>query len=127
MAEVRPGLLSTVMMSVVKSTFSRAYISSGTPFRLMPGFVENEIEAVRFHLLHHDVGNLFDDAFAHAQRLFLQLAFARLAELVDLALHVFDVRDLVVRSLANFVFASPLKAEESSCLFRLLISSSAFL
>ena len=32
----RPGLFKTVMMSAVKSTFSRENIRSGTPFKLMP-------------------------------------------------------------------------------------------
>ena len=42
------------------------------------------------------IGNLFHDAFAHPQGLLLELALTRLTKLVDLALHVLDVRDLVI-------------------------------
>ena len=66
--------------------------------------VEDEVHIARLYFLHHHVGNFFDDPFAHAQSLLLELSLAGLTKLGDFALHVFDVRNLVVALLRFLAF-----------------------
>src|ERR1700730_2377206 len=59
--------------------------------KTVAGLIEDQIEIHRLHFICHHAFDLIDDAFAHAQRLLLKLALARLPKLGDLALHVLDV------------------------------------
>ena len=61
-----------------------------------PRFIENEIQIPGFSTLDYDVGNLFHDRLTEAKHLLLELLLARLPELINLALHVLDVRDFFV-------------------------------
>ena len=88
-ALVAAFLFSAVIISVVKSALSLEYRTNGTQFVLRPDLSKTKSIPFVFHPFQHDVGDFLDDAFAHPHGLLLQLLLARLAKLIDLALHRF--------------------------------------
>ncbi len=126
-AVARPGLLSTAITSFVKSMLSCEYIKKGTPLMLMPDLsnTKSRLLALTFSITTSVISLTIPSRTRIScscncrSRVWRKSPISRSMFLM-LAI-------LSSRSFAICVFLSELRADDSSCLFKLLISSSDFL